>query len=77
MNFKKILLFTVFISFLFTCKRNEVIDYENQIIPKPIEVKTSLGAFVLGHSTKIIKSKGISFTFSLSTSTSKLMEIFL
>lgn len=46
MNFKKILLFTVFISFLFTCKQVDNVTFENSIIPKPTYTQTLRGAFV-------------------------------
>ena len=46
MNFKKILLFTVFISFLFTCKQLDNVTFKNNIIPKPTHTQTLKGAFV-------------------------------
>ncbi|WP_412985442.1 beta-N-acetylhexosaminidase [Pontimicrobium sp. IMCC45349] len=48
MTIKKILLFTVFISFLFTCKQENIatVAYQNNIIPKPQNVKLLKGAFI-------------------------------
>lgn len=47
MTIKKLLLLSVFISFLFTCKEsNTIAIFENQIIPKPQKVNLLKGAFV-------------------------------
>ncbi|NNK81743.1 MAG: beta-N-acetylhexosaminidase, partial [Flavobacteriaceae bacterium] len=47
MSFKRILLLSVFISILFTCKYENLVVFENTIIPKPLNVKSLKGNFVL------------------------------
>jgi len=55
MTIKKLLLLSVFISFLFTCKEsNTIAIFENQIIPKPQKVNLLKGAFILDASVGII-----------------------
>ncbi len=54
MTIKKLLLLSVFISFLFTCKESTTIKiFENQILPKPQKTNLQKGAFILDASVGI------------------------